>query len=43
MKILLWTLAAILALNALVAVGFSLWAILGRYQRPRRIVRAEAV
>jgi hypothetical protein len=37
-KILLWTLAVILALNALVAVWFALWAVVLRYQRPRGFV-----
>jgi hypothetical protein len=37
-KILLWTLAVILALNALVAVWFALWAVVLRFQRPRGFV-----
>jgi hypothetical protein len=42
-EILLWTLGAILALNVLVALWFTLWALLVRYRSPRRVAGAENV
>jgi Fibronectin type III domain len=42
-KILVWTLVAILALNALAAIGFALWDLILRRRGPRTIVGAEAL